>query len=132
MRRCRRVAPVCSCIGRSSVGSGGGRRCRGWRGRRRVSGYRANLDTFGDGVAVTTRAGGVLLVLVDGKATPAPAPGFRRFRLDLGGTHGGSVRDEVDGAAIVTAGCDDAGLLVLRRDGLHAEGGCRCGLEMHA
>lgn len=86
-----------------------------------MRGCRANLDTFGDGVAVTTRAGGVLFIIVDSKSTPAPTPRFGWFGLDLRGTDGGSFRDKVDGAAIVAAGCDDAGLLVLHGDGLHAE-----------
>jgi hypothetical protein len=62
-----------------------------------------------------------LVVLVNGEATTTPAPGFGRFRLDLGGAEGGSFPDEVDGTTVVAAGCDDAGLFMLRGDGLHAE-----------
>jgi hypothetical protein len=73
----------------------------------------------------------VLVIFVDGETTPAPAPGFRWFGLDLGGTDGGSFRGQVDAAAIIATGCDDAGLFMLIRDGLHAECGCRRRLELH-
>jgi hypothetical protein len=63
----------------------------------------------------------VLVVFIDGQATTTPAPGFGWFGLDLGRTEGGSFRDEIDGAAAVAAGCDDAGLFMLCSDGLHAE-----------
>jgi hypothetical protein len=62
-----------------------------------------------------------LVILVDGEATTTPTPGFGRFGLDLGGAEGGSFPGEVDGAAVIAAGCDDAGLFVLRGDSLHAE-----------
>lgn len=89
-----------------------------------MCGAGTDFHAFGDGVAVTARAGGMLVFVVDGEAAASPAPGFGRLGLDLWESDSWGLGDEVGGgAAVFAAWGDDAWFFVLCGDGLDAQRG---------